>query len=722
MSFPTNLKELIGSVREHIFETRDSVCLERARLVTEAHRLFADEPAPIRRALAFAYILDHMTLDLESNPVFAGNTSSRIRGWMLMPEYGWGIPGQAVIENPRLAGLTDGEVIPEDLRAFWSGRSLGGDSGWGHLAVDNERLLSGGLRGVLVEIESFGAEGGDEAAIYRRAIAIACRGVIAWAQRYADAAERAGDETQDAFRAGLHRRVAQACRRVPEHPPRDLFEALQSLLLVHLALHIEGNGYSVSIGLLDQLLAPYGDDPELMDLLTAWMLKLNANSVFGSHSKTQPLTIGGVDAAGKDRCNRATLAILRACQLAKVPDPTLFLRWHQNIDPQVKAVALSLLGSGLSFPLLVGDEETIAGLQNAGISRGDAADYVVIGCNELGIPGRLIWNSVFSGEIQALRTTVLSSCSRPSGDMAQFLEQVEATYERQLRQEIRHFLVRAYQTMKLAPMPFSSALMHGCIAVGSDHFFSGVPYLRLNLRTCGFTNVVNSLAAIDEVVFRRQSVSLAGLAEAMETNFVGNEALHAQILRAPKWGNDDERADRWAQAWLELRDRVRLRLEGEPGTPKMMFELVVRSLHHLEGQALGATPDGRLAGAPLADSVGAQMGTARSGVSALLNSVCKLQPRTFWGGGYNLNLTLPLAEWQDAPAQAVLSSMVDVFFSSGGQELQVNILNVEILRNAQVRPERYPDLMVRIAGFNARFIDLSPLEQEEMIHRAEAAA
>jgi formate C-acetyltransferase len=718
-------------MRANIFAVSDSICLERAWLVTEAYRQYEDQPVPIKRALAFSHILAHMSLDLRSNPVFAGNTSSHVRAWMLLPEYGFGVPGQAVVENPRLSGLLDGEAIPSELREYWRERSFGGDSGWGHLSVDNERLLQAGLNGILAEIEGYGCEGELPKAIYRRAMGIAVRGVIAWAERYATAAEAAAQKEPDPFIANLLRRVGRACRQVPAGPPRDLFEALQSLLLVHLALHIEGHGYSVSIGLLDRLLAPYAEDPEAVELIAAWMLKLSANSVFGSHSKTQPLTIGGRDKARSDRCNAMTMKILEACELARIPDPTLFLRWHKGMDIAVKARAVEMLGSGLSFPLLVGDEQTMRGLVQAGISPEDAADYVVIGCNELGIPGRLIWLSVLSPEIQVLRRVLMSNMTKDIPQEA-FLDDLEKEYESEIDGRVADFLSFAQQVMETVPTPFTSALMRGCIRAGVDHFFAGVPYTPINLRSCGFTNVVNSLAAIDEVVYSgkcgrvlpvlpgQKLTSLPELASALEHDFVGMEHLRTRLLYAPKWGNDDERADRWARTWLERRDRARRRVEARHSV-RLMFELVVRSLHHLEGKEIGATPDGRLAGEPLADSVGAQLGTARNGVTALLTSVWKMNPGEYWTGGYNFNLTLPLARWKDQPDQEALRSMVDVFFARGGQELQINSLDPAVLREARDHPALHPDLIVRIAGFNARYIDLSALEQDELIRRAEVA-
>jgi pyruvate-formate lyase len=184
--------------------------------------------------------------------------------------------------------------------------------------------------------------------------------------------------------------------------------------------------------------------------------------------------------------------------------------------------------------------------------------------------------------------------------------------------------------------------------------------------------------------------------------------------RAPKWGNDDDRADAWGVRLQEARQRAVRRTCEATDTPWIFTCHVVRSLHHLDGKHTPATPDGREAGEPLADSLGAQCGTNTVGPTGILNSVLKIPAATF-DGVYNLNLTL-----MQTPHD-ILAALVGAFFEAGGQELQVNVLDASKLRDARKHPERFRDLVVRVAGLSARFIELSNLEQAELIRRAEAA-
>jgi formate C-acetyltransferase len=257
--------------------------------------------------------------------------------------------------------------------------------------------------------------------------------------------------------------------------------------------------------------------------------------------------------------------------------------------------------------------------------------------------------------------------------------------------------------------------MRGCIAVGKD-MQEGMDYHLPGLYERGLTNAANALAAIEQVVFEEGALSMRALVEGMANDFEDRRWVQSRLLAAPKWGNDDPQVDRWAQALVEIRERVLDEVDAAYGHAPHVVCHVVRSLHYFDGQRIAASPDGRRAWSPVADSIGAQAGTAQRGPTATLNSVQKLDAARYYRGGYNLNLTL----LRDATTAETLAALVESFFGRGGQELQVNCLNAETLRAAQRSPEQHCDLVVRVAGFSARFVDLSTVEQEELIARAEA--
>ncbi len=755
------MRDLILGIRNRLLATEDTVCLERAWLVTEAFRCFEGDPPPLKRAKVLDHVLRHMTLDLQSNPLFAGNMSTRPRAWMLLPEYGFGYDAQILLEHPELTGLLDGE-IPQELSTFWVDRSFGGHAAIGHLAVDLDRVVHVGLAALADRAEadthhrsadthhrsadthhrSAGThhrDGGDER-IYRQAMGIALRAVMAWAERYAEAAEAAADRETDPVIRAAHLRVARACRHVPAQPARDLFEALQAILLVHLALHIEGHGLSVSIGLPDRVLAPFVTpdlDPELAtNLVAAFLLKVNANAIFGRGSKTQAITVGGVDRHGVDQCNLLTRAFLDAADLVRVGDPHLFLRWHANVDREVKRRAIEMLTAGVSVPLLIDDVVTAGGFICVGVAPEDAWDYCVIGCNELGIPGRSAESATATNgtvQVLALLNDVLLTHTDPNAiaSVDDLLDLLEGRMVETLPAMRRQGLAYRRRVAAEMPMPLTSALMYHGIRRGQD-FMVGMDYHLSNLYERGLTNAVNALAAIQQVVFVERAASMADLVAAMRANFVGAEELRARLRAAPKWGNDDARADRYAPLLVAMRERVLngASIDDVPGVRRNAGHMVchvVRSLHHLDGKQIAASPDGRLAWTPVADSIGPEVGTSWAGPTGVLNSVAKLRISESYAGGTNLNLTLPAqitggaSAWRDPEMQLNLLALIETAFAQGVQELQVAVLDAELLREARAHPERHGDLLVRIAGFNARFVDLGPLEQEELIRRADVA-
>ncbi len=720
---PPALVSLVHRARATLLEAPDTVCLERALLVTESYRQTEGQPAPLRRAKAFAHVLRHMSLELHSNPLFAGNTSSTPRAWMLMPEHGFCADAQTLLENPSLEGLLDRHV-PTDLVDYWQHRSVGGCAGVGHLAVNFRRVVHDGLQSIITEVEGHATEGSEEQQTYRQAMLISLHAVVAWSLRYAGAAELAALREQDPLVREALGRVSRACMHVPLRPARDLFEGLQAIALVHLATAIEGHGLSISIGLPDRALAHLVDNTidteETTALVAGFMLKIAANSFQGRGSKTQAITVGGADSHGRDCSNVLTSCFLDACDMVRVGDPHLFLRWHPGLDPRVRVHATHLLAHGLSMPLLVGDGPTVEGLIAAGIAPADAWEYCVIGCNELGVPGRSASSAAPSaGVIEHLGLLMAALDRHPDPDSLHSAREVLDILEQELRRTLAARRLRGRERRvheaHVVPTPFASSLMHGCAERGED-LLSGMAYEIPCVYERGLVNAANALAAIEHAVFLHGRTSLSALRAALRDGDHDGTATRA-LKGAPAWGTDNGRADAWMRRLLEMRERVLRDIDSQTDGRASIVCHVIRSLHRLDGARVGASPDGRKAGDALADSIGAQQGTLSRGHTALLRSVLGIDAARFFRGGSNLNLTLPYG----TPPSA-LGSLLGAFFSGGGQELQVNCIDTARLRAAQRSPGDHGDLLVRVAGFSARFVDLSPGHQEEIIARAEHAA
>lgn len=718
------LGDLVGQVRQSLLSTQDTVCLERARLVTDAWRRWEHVHPAVRRARAFAHVLEHMTLDLQSNPVFAGNTSSRVRGWMLVPEHGFGADAQVLLENDNLEGMP-WRGIPDDLQAFWRTRHFGRNAGVGHLAVDMQAVVHEGLQVRLDNARAQAHAGTTEQQATRQAMVTALQAVIDWAGRYAAQAEREARAEPCGIRRACLKRVARACRHVPARPARDLFEGLQAMLLVHLAVAVEGHGLSLSIGLPDRVLAhlapSVAGNREAVDLVKAFMLRVAANAYQGRGSKTQAITVGGADSTGADCSNAVTGWFLEAAREVRLGDPHLFLRWHPALNPVFKACACESLAAGAGTPMLVSDGPTANGLVQAGVAPKDAWEYCVIGCNEIGIPGRSALSAMPSGgtiEYLGVLTDVLMHhpCPERIAGPGDLLPLMEATVFGRLLAMRRAEREHRRSAVRRVPTPFTSSLMQCCIERGRD-LLTGMRYMLPCVYERGLTNAANALAAIEQVVFEQQAVTLSELV----THLAGNwpqDPVHRRFCAAPKVGTDDPRADRWVHALLDMRENALGQVDRICGDPAHLCCHVVRSLHRLDGARVDASPDGRRAGEPLCDSIGAVAGTAVRGSTAVLNSALTIDACRYYRGGYNLNLTLDKV----TSTPRTIEALAESFLRRGGQELQVNCLDVAELRRAQVDPQRYQDLVVRIAGFSARFVDLSRAEQDELIARAGSAA
>jgi formate C-acetyltransferase len=477
---------------------------------------------------------------------------------------------------------------------------------------------------------------------------------------------------------------------------------------------------SLSVGLPDRALARFAaevdDDVEAaVSLIRAFLLKVAGNSFVGRGSKTQAVTVGGADVDG-DATSVVTAAFLEAFDRTPVADPHLFLRWHENLPVNVRRRACAMLARGRSMPLLVNDHQVVPGLLAAGIPEALAWSSCIVGCNELSLPGRCPQSGLSPGlgfndlDIldQVMRT---GAADQPSAD--DLLDSYEVAVRERVRAGVSQRRAQIDRVADRVPFPFLSACYHGCIEAGDDYARAGDHADLFGVFIRGTSNAVNALAAVSETMARR------GLPELLAGVEGRDPAVLAAIEAAPKWGNDEERVDALAVQLNRRRDRALRAVAAEAGLPPFTLCHVVRSLHHLDGRRIGHTLDGRAAGTPVADSVGAVVGTQREGPTAMLNSVLKLDAGRWFSGIYNLNLTLP----GGAQAQPeILDALVAGFFRDGGQELQINVLDAARLRAARCEPERYRDLVVRIAGLNARFVELSPVEQDELIRRADLAA
>jgi formate C-acetyltransferase len=260
----------------------------------------------------------------------------------------------------------------------------------------------------------------------------------------------------------------------------------------------------------------------------------------------------------------------------------------------------------------------------------------------------------------------------------------------------------------------------GCVDRATDLTAGGAPYNASGIQAVGVADVVNSLAVIDQLVFIDRTYTLEELANACANDFVGQDFLRAQAKKVAKFGNDDERVDRWANRVTTMFDRL---VSGYTNTRggRWMPGFYSMTCHQGFGENTGALPSGRGAGRPLADGLAPVDGTDMLGPTASLNSVAKLEHQRF-GNGINLNIKFDADTVAGEEGRAVLEALLRGYFSQGGMQVQLNVLDPKVLEEAMANPDSHRNLLVRISGYSAYFVDLTPQMQREIIARSRQRA
>jgi formate C-acetyltransferase len=760
----------IAALRRDIVDSPLRVALHRAKTFTKVFQETEDRPWIVRKGLALREYFQTVPLYLRQYDGLAGSISELPGAMPVMVELGIAENGIYTGENSKRQGYLDGRV-PDEIRDYWKNRNLWGRfrteilgqppvnsadelprtadykfiSNQGHLSPSYGELLRIGLGGVLRKVQR--RQEGETAAEKQAFLAAAehaLTGLSQWMRRYAELLSGEAKRCDHAARAAELRTMAQIAAKVAADPPETFREALQLIWFVHQAVHIEGHGYSNTPDHIDRLLLPFYeadrkagrlDDSDVLRLVENFVLKMYDNSFWGpEHHLTQGLCLGGSTADGRDQTNRLSWLFLEGATNLALPEPLVWIRWHPQIDQQFFDFCLCRLLRSTCFPLMWNDKAIPEALMELGVTREDAFNYIAVGCNELAIPGQLHYNPGagvnYLSAIEAVLTDGkgykgqwrwknVAAAASELRSFDQFAAAVGAYMRRTLEQSYANDMKVLRAQVQWGQTPLTSCFFDGCLEQARD-MVQGVKY---NILSCGgiaFANAVDGMAAVREVVFEKRQATLDEVAKACAANFQGYERLRAKLRAAPKHGNDDPRLDEVIRLVERLRDEPLKEICRDPRDGRQFGNShVVRSSAVRSGLVTPATPDGRLAGTPLASSVAASAGCEHSGPTALLNSVCKLNPKQSWQCGYQVNIRFHAGMIADPSQREKLRAMLNVYFQNGGEELQINVVDTATLRAAQKNPDQYRDLVVRVAGFSEFFVNLTPEMQEDIIARTE---
>ena len=630
-------------------------------------------------------------------------------------------------------------------------------NGVGHCSPDYRTLVELGLAGTLRRIEErlagldlTTAEGAEQRQ-FLRAAGIACRGMIRFAARYAELAGEMAREEADAERRGELLRIAEICRRAPAEPPRSFWEALQAIWFVHLGVMLDDGGVAHALGRLDQILLPLlRQDVERGDLTREGALELIeclfvkasetvnllegiATIGIGGNTSFIEVTIGGLDRQGRDATNELSFLLLDAAEEMKTIQPNCAARLHAETPEAFRRRVAEVMAGGSVSLQVVNDEVIVDAYARRGVSLEDARDYAIIGCVEPTPSGvsyastdAFFFNTALCLEMVLGGGTslMLQRSGAETGDPRRFgtFGELMGAYRAQVAHFARELAV-SFQAIgqahrELLPCPFQSAVIRDCIEAGLDVKRGGARYDFTGGNAVGTATVADSLMSIKKFVFDEKRISMDEMIEILRSDFQGREDTRLMFLnRAPKYGNDEDAVDRIA---VELIDLFSAELDKYPNPRGGSFSTSVYSVttHVAMGSLMAATPDGRRRSAPLSVGISPAHGRDRKGPTLSMKSAAKIDYRKVLNGSA-FNLKFHPSALRGAAGTLSFAHLVRTYFRLGGQQLQVDVVDVGTLRAAQQRPEEHQDLLVRVAGYSARFVDLSRAMQEEFIARTE---
>ncbi|MCL5126311.1 MAG: formate C-acetyltransferase/glycerol dehydratase family glycyl radical enzyme [Deltaproteobacteria bacterium] len=629
----------------------------------------------------------------------------------------------------------------------------------GHITLDFPKVLEKGFRGIreeaIAKLEwSRGLpETNVERDIFYQAVIECCEGMIGFGLRFAKLAEMMATKEADPRRRQELYKISEICARVPGSPPTSFHEALQAVWFTYVGILQEEYDRCCSLGRMDNYLYPFYERDlsqgvlsthQAQELLDCLWLKLGETNFinWGSYSKLaagfpvqQQIPVGGLTPDGLDASNALTYQCIQASMNTRLHQPSITVRLHKDSPKDLLRKACELARIGTGHPSFFNDEIVIPALVDNGISIEDARNYSSVGCVGVQVSGcgKGSHNGGYFNVGAALEFTLTNGVWRrankrisiQTGDPRNFtsFDELWDAFDKQFRHMIRIHLGMAvkveYLQKHYSPTPYLSSLIKGCLENGTDKTNGGAIYnLGMSFRAVGLADVADSLAAIKKLVFEDKTVPMQELLCALDDNFENNEVLRQKLVNyAPHYGNDDKYADDLARDVLFiLTDEFRQHKSYFGGDFQPGFGSV--SSHWPFGQVLGAFPNGRKAGMPLADGIGPVHNLDQRGPTAVLKSVGKMDHAKLSGGSI-LNLKFPPQVVAGEKGLANFVSFLQSFVKLNVWHCQFNIVSAEKLRQAQQRPEAHQDLLVRVAGYSAYFTGLPRELQDDIIDRTE---
>ncbi|MEE8478500.1 MAG: trans-4-hydroxy-L-proline dehydratase, partial [Candidatus Neomarinimicrobiota bacterium] len=584
------------------------------------------------------------------------------------------------------------------------------------------------------------------------AIEIAADALMKFSIRYFKKAKSLAEKEKNKKRKSELLEIARICKKVPKHTPDTFHEALQYYWFVHLGVITELNTWdSFNPGRLDQHLYPFYkkglDDGSLSkakarELLQAFWIKFNNQpappkiGVTAQESNTYTdfclINTGGLTETGENAVNELSFLILDVIEEMRILQPSSMVQISKKNPDEFLLRALKIVKTGFGQPSIFNTDAIIQELTRQGKSIIDARNGGASGCVEVGAFGKESYILTGYFNIPKVLEITLNNGYDPQTNKNIGLKTGDSTnlksFEELLiafRKQLNHFIdikIRGNHIIEqlwatILPSPFMSLLIDDCIIKGVDYNAGGARYNSSYIQGVGMGSITDSLSAIKHIVYDDKKMSMKDLLKALKNNFNGYDELHNSLLNSiPKYGNDDDRADDILRQVFEMYFDA---IDGRPNTKggEYRINLLPTTCHVYFGSVIGALPDGRKSGVPLSEGISPVQGADRHGPTAVLKSAAKIDHLKTGGTLLNQKFTPQVLESEASLRK--LGHLVRSYFKMNGHHIQFNVVSANTLRKAQKNPERYRNLIVRVAGYSDYFVDLGIDLQNEIIERSE---
>ena len=782
------MNERIRHLRQQNFDTPTTLSIERALIETAFYKEnYGTMPVAILRARNFYEICKKKTIYIGDEELIVGERGPLPKAVPTFPELTChSVEDLHTLNERELQRYTisqeDIDTYEREVIPYWQGKTQRErifnhvSKEWeeayhagvftefmeqraaGHTAMDG-KMYHEGLLDVKARIEKriseldyiYDPEATDKQQELE-AMAISCDAAILFAERHAALAEEKAAKEQNPQRKKELEKIADVCRWVPAHAPRDLWEAIQMYWFVHLGTVTELNGWdSMNPGHIDQHLWPFYqkgiEDGTLTrdkakELLSCLWIKFNNQPAppkvgvtaleSGTYNDFTNINIGGVDRSGESATNDLSYMILEIQEELHELQPGLSIHIAQNTPDEFLLEGIKVIRQGHGYPSIFNPDTYVQEMVRAGKTLEDAREGGCSGCIEVGAFGKEAY--LLTGYLNTpkiLEITLNNGIDPQTGKklgletgdprtFKTFEELYEAWHKQMvyfvnLKLSVNNYIERMFSLY--APATFLSLYIDDCIEKGKDYYSGGARYNTTYIQCTGLGTITDCFTTLKKHVFEDKRYTMEEMLNACASNWENEEKMRQYIRNhTPFFGNDDEYADTIAvRVYNDLVEAI----EGRPNTRggKTQLNMLSTTCHNYFGSVCGATPNGRFAHFAISDGTSPAHGSDSHGPTAVIKSLGKLDQTKSGGTLLNVRFVPQLLKREED--QKKLASLIRTYFKFGGHHIQFNIVDTATLHDAQKHPEEYRDLLVRVAGYSDYFNDMTEQLQNEIIARTE---